>query len=181
MKAHLLQLYERIEKFSFDGSAPDHSFIERLAKDNGWTRAYAVRVLTEYRRFAFLTVAAGHQAVPSDDVDQVWHHHILQTRSWSEFCRDVLKQTIDHDPARVGGADGVRFIDGYESTLKSYRRYFGEPPLDIWPSAKIRFGRDLHFQRVNTKTHLLIPRKWLADAVFVLSALAAAALLIWIT
>jgi hypothetical protein len=181
VKANHLKLYERIENFSFDDGAPEHSFVARLAQDNGWTDLYALRVLTEYRRFAFLVVVAGHMAVPSDEVDQAWHQHILFTRSWSEFCRDVLQQNVNHDPARVGGADGNRFKAGYEQTLRSYRRFFGEPPRDIWPKASIRFGKDLHFQRVNTKTHLLIRKAWLENAGIVLSALAAAALIIWMT
>ena len=59
----------------------------RLASENGWSREYAVRVMQEYRRFAFLAVAAGHPVSPSDAVDQAWHLHLVYTRSyWDEFC-----------------------------------------------------------------------------------------------
>src|SRR5690606_5871649 len=53
----------------------------------------------------------------------------------------------------------AKFHDWYTRTLESYARHFGAaPPADIWPPASRRFGRDLHFLRVNTWTHRVIPR-----------------------
>lgn len=44
-------------------------------------------------------------------------------------------------------------------TLKSYEQFFGTiPPRDIWSPPKIRFGRDLHFIRVNTQQHWVISK-----------------------
>ena len=60
------ELFSRIAAFEFDAGAPEMPFAARLAKDNGWSQVYAVRVIDEYRKFAFLTIAAGHIAVPSD-------------------------------------------------------------------------------------------------------------------
>ena len=70
------ELYSRIEAFAFDEGAPAMSFAARLARDNGWKTLYALRVIEEYRRFAFLMVVSGHMAVPSDQVDQAWHQHL---------------------------------------------------------------------------------------------------------
>ena len=36
----------------------------------------------------------------------------------------------------------------YRATIDSYRQFFGEPPLDLWPPADIRFGSDLQMQRL---------------------------------
>src|SRR5688572_3054559 len=148
----------RIEAFKFDEGEPALSFAGRLAKDNGWTVVYAARVIEEYRRFAFLMVTAGHMAVPSDQVDQAWHQHLLYTRSWADFCKTILRQPLHHDPTKGGTAEKDRFKIGYKKTLQSYRQFFGEPPVDIWPPADLRFGRDIHFKRVNTKANVVIPR-----------------------
>jgi hypothetical protein len=155
------ELLARLETFKFDDGHGGQSFAHRLAKDNGWTALYAARVIEEYRRFAFLTIAAGHMAVPSDQVDQAWHQHLLYTRSWADFCTNALQQPLHHDPTKGGVEEQSRFKAGYEHTLQSYRTFFGEPPEDIWPNAERRFGRDLYYRRVNLKQTLLIPRSWL--------------------
>lgn len=67
-------------------------FSARLARDNGWSRAFAERAIEEYRKFCFLAVHAGHPVTPSDEVDQVWHLHLLYSRHyWDALCRDVLE------------------------------------------------------------------------------------------
>ena len=173
-------LWDRILGFCLDYSEAGMSFAARLAHDNGWGLLHALRVLDEYRKFAFLLAAAGHMVVPSDAVDQAWHQHILFTKSWLAFCTTVLGVHIHHEPAFGRGDDGGRFKDGYERTLETYRRYFGEPPRDIWPETDKRFGRDLRFQRVNRATHFLIPKFRLVNAGILAGAVAGTILLVWV-
>jgi hypothetical protein len=153
-------LWDRILGFCFDHGGTALSFGARLAKDNGWELLYALRVLDEYRKFSFLLAAAGHMVVPSDAVDQAWHLHILFTKSWIAFCAGALRIPVRHEPSFGESDDGDRFKNGYAQTIETYRRYFGEAPRDIWPDARTRFGRDLHYQRVNLATHVVIPRFW---------------------
>ena len=68
-----LELWTRIAAFDLDAVDAELPFSARLARDNGWSRAYAVRAIEEYKRFVFLAMAAGHPVTPSDEVDQVWH------------------------------------------------------------------------------------------------------------
>ncbi|NCX98787.1 MAG: hypothetical protein EBX35_09485, partial [Planctomycetia bacterium] len=85
------QLWERICDHRFDDPAARLTFTGRLARENGWTIGYAVRVVDEYRRFVLLAMTAGHPVTPSEDVDQAWHLHLAYTRDyWEIFCRDVL-------------------------------------------------------------------------------------------
>lgn len=58
--------WRRLRAVKFDDTAATFSFTQRLARDNGWTPSYAARVIEEYRRFAFLCVAGGHEMTPSD-------------------------------------------------------------------------------------------------------------------
>ena len=82
MTSEQQRLYERIRTFQFDEGPAVFPFAARLARDNGWSAGFAARVVTEYRRFVFLTVAVGHPVSPSDQVDQVWHLHLLYTESY---------------------------------------------------------------------------------------------------
>ena len=150
---------DRIMAFSFDDGEAAFPFAARLARENGWSRDFAERVIVEYRRFVFLALAAGHPVTPSDQVDQVWHLHLLYTRSyWHRFCGQTLGGRLDHGPTKGGPQESVKFENWYERTLDSYRKIFGDPPPDIWPPSEIRFGDDLHYVRVNRKRNCIIPR-----------------------
>jgi hypothetical protein len=155
-------LWERIEAFQVDDpSEVAFPFVVRLARENGWSREFADRVFNEYKRFAFLTIVAGHPCTPSDQVDQAWHLHLTYTRSyWEELCSTVLPRPLHHDPTKGGEAESNKFDEWYARTKRSYERIFGhEPPVDIWPPAAIRFGEDLHYTRVNTKRCWVIPKE----------------------
>ena len=130
-------LYQRIENYAFDEAPAAVPFHTKLGKDNGWSLRYTARAITQYRRFAFLAVAANHPVAPSDTVDQVWHLHLLHSRSyWGRFCEQVLAAPLHHQPTEGGEQEREKFEQWYTRTLECYREYFGEaPPADIWPAA----------------------------------------------
>lgn len=160
MNSQQIELYNRIQAFSFDQPGTQLLFSKRLSRDNRWSLGYAQRVIEEYKKFTFLAVAAGHPVTPSDQVDQVWHFHLSYTRSyWQEFCPKVLQTPLHHEPTRGGLSEQLKFDDWYSQTLKSYKQFFGQiPPIDIWSDPKDRFGRDLKFVRVNTQQNWLVPK-----------------------
>lgn len=153
-------LYQRILTFSLDDPGAYLSFSRRLARDNGWSLDYAQSVIKEYKKFTFLAIVTRHPVTPSDQVDQVWHLHLSYTQSyWQEFCPKVLQTQLYHNPTQGGSSEQAKFDDWYSWTLASYQQFFGEvPPIDIWPDAKERFGRDLHFVRVNTQQNWVVPK-----------------------
>jgi hypothetical protein len=159
-------LYERIRAYDFDQGGSVFPFSARLARENGWSRAYTARVISEYRRFVFLAVVAGHPVSPSDPVDQAWHLHLLYTKSyWKRFCHETLNMPLHHDPTDGGPEEREKVTRWYERTLDSYRAVFGQdPPADVWPRPDIRFGRDTRFQRVNTQRSWVVPKPWLTGA-----------------
>ena len=129
------QLLKRIEVFELDDSKAKLPFTARLAREQGWTHAFAGRVVREYKRFVALAAVAGHPVSPPEPVDQVWHLHLVYTKSyWQDLCRDVLGKELHHFPTTGGGEESAKFDDWYARTLESYRQWFGaEPPSDIWP------------------------------------------------
>jgi uncharacterized protein (TIGR04222 family) len=105
-------------------------------------------------------VVADHQVVPSDQVDQVWHAHVLLTQSyWDEFCPKVLGKKLHHHPARGGRAERAEFHHLYAQTIASYRHFFGSPPTDIWSPPDLRFGAELKMQRMSLSEHWIIPKR----------------------
>lgn len=153
-------LWSKIAAFEIDDAASDFRFSDRLARENFWTNDYAAAVIDEYRRFVFLAFAAGHPVTPSVDVDEVWHLHLIYTRSyWDDLCRDTLGGPLHHGPTRGGSAEAGKFDDWYRRTLESYRRLFDRtPPADIWPRPEIRFGAAARTVHVRPATHWVVPK-----------------------
>lgn len=135
-------------------------FAERLARENGWSRAEADRVIEEYKRFCFLAVTAEHPVTPSDQVDQAWHLHLTYTRDyWERFCPQVLGRSLHHGPTAGGRAEGQRYFIQYAETLRSYERVFGTPPADLWPDAGRRLLEDHKARRVHPRDAYILPKR----------------------
>lgn len=135
------RLLVRIMAFELDAPGAFLSFTGRLAREQGWTHAFSGRVIEEYKRFIALAIFAGHPVTPSEEVDQVWHLHLVYTRSyWLDLCRDLLNFDLHHGPTQGGQTEGAKFHDWYSKTLASYEKIFDQrPPPDIWPPPKDRF------------------------------------------
>ena len=154
-------LYQRLKAYQLDDTTHEFGFIRHLMKSHGWSQDYSARAITEYKKFAFLAIVADHQVVPSDQVDQVWHAHILLTQSyWDEFCPKVLGKPLHHHPARGGRPERAEFHDLYTKTIASYRHFFGSPPIKIWSPPDVRFGAELKMQRVNLNDNWIVPKRF---------------------
>ena len=155
------QLYQRICAYELDDPSHEFGFLAHLMRANDWSRPFALRAIDEYRKFVFLALVADHQVTPSDQVDQVWHLHLLFSDAyWNDFCPRVLGRPLHHRPAKGGQAERDRFHDFYRATIRSYRQHFGEPPADLWPPLDVRFGRDLQMQRVLIRRPFRHWRSW---------------------
>jgi hypothetical protein len=158
-------LWTRIRDCHPDDVEADLPFSGRLARDNAWSEAFALRVILEYQRFAYLSRLGKSMVTPSDEVDQAWHLHLTYTRHyWGPF-KTALGAPLHHMPTRGGTDQGALFRDAYAQTLDLYRSEFGEPPADIWPPEEIRFGRAPHFKRVNAQDVWLIRKPSCPDFV----------------
>lgn len=151
--------WERLESFQLNDNNAVFDFSARLAKENGWSRAFTARVIQEYKRFLLLAMHAGHPVSPSEAVDHAWHLHLVYTRSyWQHLCGEVLGRPLHHEPTAGGVDEGTKFHAQYERTLESYVRLFGaEPPADIWPCAEEAFKPKLN-RWVDVSRHWTLPK-----------------------
>jgi len=152
-------LWEKVQAFDPDDPDSSFTFSDRLARENGWRLDYALRVITEYKKFIFLICIAPHTLTPSDEVDQAWHLHLLYTRSyWEDLCEKILHRKIHHGPTKGGRQEGMKYRDLYERTKAFYAEKFGAPPpADIWPGTETRF-REIDFVRVNRRRNWIIAK-----------------------
>jgi uncharacterized protein (TIGR04222 family) len=167
-------LANSIDAFAFDAPDDAEPFVTRLARENGWDEGYAARVSIEYRRFLTLFASANHPVAPSDEVDQAWHLHLLDSLNYRRFCDRVLGRPLDHVPSRGGPFERQRLISDYRQTLRSYRKHFGgAPPADIWPEAEQRFGAGMRARRVKLQDYWLVPKPTFRPSALPLGLLAA--------
>ncbi|MBL4594618.1 MAG: hypothetical protein JKX68_12505 [Flavobacteriales bacterium] len=159
MNTKQLELWEKLCDYELDDPEVKFSFTDRLTRENGWEYDYTLRAIEEYKKFIFLIACSGHPCTPSDEVDQVWHLHLLYTQSyWKEMCESILGIEIHHGPTK-GKSQRSESQDYYSKTKTSYQLFFKEePPKDIWPDAKIRF-KYTDFRRVNMHLNK-ISKKW---------------------
>lgn len=174
------ELLRKIEAFDIDGGPCELPFAARLAREHGWSRHYADRVVREYKRYVFLAKRSGTPVCPSEDVDAAWHLHLTYTRSyWKRFCGDVLGVPLHHDPTRGGASESAKHLKMYHDTLAAYREAFGEePPANIWPPATQRFGTDTRQRMVNTSRNWIVPKQPAKRVAQVAAAFLAAAVVL---
>ena len=79
MEVERKNLWKRIKEFEIDDPLSAYTFTMRLEIENNWDIEYTLRVIEEYKKFMFLSCTAKHRVCPSDEVDQVWHLHLLYT------------------------------------------------------------------------------------------------------
>ena len=153
-------LWRNIRDFELDDPDSGLPFTSRLARENDWTHAEAARAIHEYKRFVYLAMASGHPVTPSEAVDQVWHLHLLYTRSyWKLFCGEVLGRELHHEPTKGGSDEQAKFTDWYARTLESYREHFKEePPSDIWLAPEVRMSRKPAARWVAPERCWIIPK-----------------------
>jgi uncharacterized protein (TIGR04222 family) len=129
----------------------------RLVAKQGWARPAAEGVVLEYRRFCFLACIADFVVVPSAEVDEVWHLHMLHSRDyWDGWCAEALGLKLHHEPAASG--DGARFRTLYAETLALYETCFGPPPEACWPGIGERFSSRERFRTIDETRVFTVPR-----------------------
>lgn len=134
MSPATLARWKSIEAFALDAPGDVITFEDKLIRETGWTRHFAGRAITEYRRYLLLAAEAGHPVSPSPSVDEVWHLHLLYTRSYWERLVPVLGFPLHHEPSNGSPSDRSKLNDWYARTLESYARLFdAPPPEELWP------------------------------------------------
>jgi len=161
MNSEEQKTWETLKNLAIDDPQAQFKFSDRLARENNWTKQFAMGAIEEYKKFVFLAKHAGHPVTPSIEVDEAWHLHMIYTRSyWNEMCKEIDFQ-LHHGPTKGGKAENEKFTDWYTKTKESYKKYFGAPPVEYWPSAQERFTPQ-NLVKINTKDFLVFKKPKLA-------------------
>jgi hypothetical protein len=85
----------------------------KLHIEKGWSIDKIDMIENEYK--AFLSLAGesskyNFRIVPSKDIDEFWHQHILDTEKYIKDCIDIFGRVIHHFPySGLLGDDDIEF------------------------------------------------------------------------
>lgn len=120
------RLLREIQNFSLNEEGGSARFAKKLARENGWSQKYAERVVKEYKRFLFLAAASGEEVLPSEEVDQAWHLHLVHTKSyWDDLCGKALGKALHHNPSKDGKSETGGDSSGDGSSSKGCSNGYG--------------------------------------------------------
>jgi hypothetical protein len=154
----LRDLWLRISQYDLEGGQP-LDFPRKLARDKGWPADFARAAILEYRRFCFLAIASSTPVTPSEEVDEVWHMHLTDSRDyWGVWCGQVLGRPLHHEPSRGRPEEAGQFREQYAQTLATYEAFFGSPDVQFWPATHKRFGVRPRYRGFDADNWFLIPR-----------------------
>ncbi len=99
------QLYGDVIVFPLEHTGGAFTFLQRLCRENGWSKAFGQEAIHEYKRFLYLACGSPTPVTPSEQVDQVWHLHLVYTRSyWQDLCGETLGRQL-HRGLTNGGEE----------------------------------------------------------------------------
>lgn len=93
----------------------------------GWTASKADEVESEYKRFLIL-IGRSDSVVPTKEVDEMWHQHILDTRAYAADCQRIFGRFIHHFPylGMRGDEDRKNLERKFAETNELYSKTFGK-------------------------------------------------------
>ncbi|MEM6767926.1 MAG: hypothetical protein AAF655_23530 [Bacteroidota bacterium] len=96
----------------------------------GWSEKKVERVSHAYKNFLFISFMYKEKAtiVPTEEVDDFWHYHILDTKKYYEDCMDIFGEMIHHSPyLGLDEKSGKQELaSAFEETKSVYLREFGK-------------------------------------------------------
>ena len=110
--------------------------IKLMIEDDGpcWTREQCNAAEKWYKRFLILNLLYPDKSiVPSKEIDEMWHYHILDTEKYAEDCQDTFGYFLHHFPyfGMRGEEDAKKLQSSFLETQELYIKEFGEPLAEL--------------------------------------------------
>ncbi len=101
--------------------------ITSLIDTEHWSAMQAKQACQRYLNFLYLTwLYPDRPLVPTQEIDRVWHTHILHTRQYRQDCQTLFGCYLDHEPCLD---PEQRFnplhLSLFEQTKILFERHFG--------------------------------------------------------
>ena len=99
-----------------------------MSRKEGWNESRFNAALGEYRKFLFLCSREPEkETMAPEDVDEVWHMHMLDSVNYQKDCERIFGGYLHHDPCvQAPNPENIR------DTLARYENTFGTMPTSDW-------------------------------------------------
>jgi hypothetical protein len=88
-----------LEKLKALDLSPIAAYLMNPQNGYGWSRQQAFRAIGGYKTFLFVSYLYPEiLLVPTQEIDRIWHCHILHTRKYRQDCELLFGYFIDHEP-----------------------------------------------------------------------------------
>jgi hypothetical protein len=112
--------------------------IELTKSTYEWSDDYANLVFVEYERFLLLRLT-NENLSPSEDIDKLWHTHILCSKHYETYCQEKFNKFIHHDAIdSIESDDKTPRINRITNTLIEYKKQFGNYNEIVWSTETIK-------------------------------------------
>lgn len=104
----------------------------KLVKEHAWTLEKADAVEKLYKTYLLLfALHPDGMYVPTHDIDEMWHSHILDTRKYMEDCRDIFGYYLHHYPylGLMGDEDAQKAEEQFAATRRLFITVGGIDPV----------------------------------------------------
>lgn len=92
-----------------------------------WLPSEAEQCAKLYKNFLWLCKKYGSGAlVPTRQIDEFWHNHILYTRNYQRDCQQIFGAYLHHEPSSPD-ADPKGLIQAFSHTKALYLSEFNQP------------------------------------------------------
>ena len=100
--------------------------IRHCMKEYNWTEARASHSVDRYEKF-FKLFGKGASIVPTKEIDDVWHLHMLDPVSYSASCEAYHGKVIGHNPALEYSEEEKSKLNSlFLATAKIWKEAYGE-------------------------------------------------------
>ena len=122
--------------------------INKLITRHKWLKIEAEETCKQYRRYLYLLKKYAKNSdqpsfPPSDDIDEFWHHHILDTKKYQQDCQAIFGRYLHHYP--YFGADSKTTITDLQSAFEKTKNLYLKEFNEELPSTRYRFRRLLRW------------------------------------
>jgi hypothetical protein len=105
-----------------------------------WTYQRTMQAIAQYKQFLYLIyLYPNHSLVPTQDIDRVWHHHILDTMKYAQDCQLLFGRFIHHFPyfGLRGESDRQNLQIAFKQTQALFQEHFGVDSAVTEESVKV--------------------------------------------
>jgi|GEM_PF-1555740 len=110
--------------------------IDKMHHTYGWSKEHLDKICRLYRNFLILSVKNSKLIVPSKEIDEFWHNHILDTKKYIKDCNQIFGKYWHHYPylGLDKDTDLSSLQDIFAETQRLYHEEFGEYIYDVIPT-----------------------------------------------